>query len=80
MPLFHIPQCSIQSGTVTFLIGALWDLEQVHSDICELSQLNDVCVRTYHCDFQSQLCHNEDRTYHDDVVYGWYFVQSEYFF
>ena len=38
MHLFHIPQCSIQNRNVhiSVLNGALWDMEQVHSGICEL--------------------------------------------
>ena len=41
MHLFHIPQCSIQNANVHMpvLDGALWDMEQVHSWICELGQL-----------------------------------------
>ena len=44
MQLFHIPQCSIQNRNVhiSVLNGALWDMEQVHSGICELCQLPDV--------------------------------------
>ena len=44
MHLFHIPQSSIQNRNVhiSVLHGALWDMEQVHSGICELhiSNLN----------------------------------------
>ena len=38
MHLFHIAQCSIQSRNVhiSVLNGALWDMEQVHSGICEI--------------------------------------------
>ena len=41
MRLFHIPQCSIHNRNVhiSVLNGALWDMEQVHSRICELGQL-----------------------------------------
>ena len=41
MYLFLIPQCSIQNRNVHIsdLNGALWDMEQVHSGICELGQL-----------------------------------------
>ena len=39
--LFHIPQCSIQNRNVhiSVLNGALWHMEQMHSGICEVSQL-----------------------------------------
>ena len=45
---FHIPQCSIQNRNVhmnrnvhiSVMNGALWDMEQVHSGICELGQLS----------------------------------------
>ena len=39
MHLFHIPQCSIQNINVhiSVLNGALWDMEQEHSGICEIS-------------------------------------------
>ena len=42
MHLFHIPQCSIQNRNVhiSVLNGALWDMKQVHSGICELGQLD----------------------------------------
>ena len=38
MHLFHIPQSSIQNRNVhiSVLNGALWDMEQVHSGICEI--------------------------------------------
>ena len=38
---FHIPQCSIQNRNVhiSVLNGALWDMEQVHSGICEIGLL-----------------------------------------
>ena len=41
MHLFHIPQCSIQNRNVhiSVLNGALWDMEQVHSGICEIGLL-----------------------------------------
>ena len=41
MHLFHIPQCSIQNRNVhiSVLNGALWDMEQVHSGICEFGEL-----------------------------------------
>ena len=41
MCLFHIPQCSIQNRNVhiSVLNGALWDMEQVHSEICEIGLL-----------------------------------------
>ena len=42
MHLFYIPQCSIQNRNVhiSVLNGALWDMEQVHSGICELGQIH----------------------------------------
>ena len=41
MHLFHIPQSSIQNRNVhiSVLNGAFWDMEQVHSGICELGQV-----------------------------------------
>ena len=41
MHLFHIPHCFIQNRNVhiSVLNGALWDMEQMHSGICELGQL-----------------------------------------
>ena len=38
MHLFHIPEYSIQNRNVhiSVLNGALWDMEQVHSGICEI--------------------------------------------
>ena len=41
MHLFRIPQCSIQNRNVhiSFLNRALWDMEQVHSGICEIGLL-----------------------------------------
>ena len=41
MHLFHIPQCSIQNRNVhiSVLNGALCDIEQVHSEICEIGLL-----------------------------------------
>ena len=39
MHLFHILQCSIQNNVhISVLKGALWDMEQVQSGICELRQ------------------------------------------
>ena len=42
MHLFHIPQCSIQNRNVhiSVLNGASWDMEEVHSGVCELGQFN----------------------------------------
>ena len=39
--MFHIPQYSIQNRHVhmSVLNGVLWDMEQVHSGICEIGQL-----------------------------------------
>ena len=41
MHQFHIPECSIQNRNVhiSVLNGALWDVEQVHSEICEIGPL-----------------------------------------
>ena len=38
MHLSQIPQCSIQNRNVhiSILNGAMWDMEQVHSGICEI--------------------------------------------
>ena len=43
--MFHIPQCSIRNRNVhiSVLHGALWDMEQVHSGICELDQFQQWC-------------------------------------
>ena len=45
MHLCHIPQCTIQNRNVyiSVLNGALWDIEQVHCDICEFCLLNTLC-------------------------------------
>ena len=42
MHLFHISQCSIQNRNVhiSVLDEALWDMEQVHSRICEFGQFD----------------------------------------
>ena len=41
MHLSHIQQCAIQNRNVHIYVlnGALWDMEQVHCGICEISQL-----------------------------------------
>ena len=41
MHLFYIPQCCIQNINmhISVLNGTLWDMEQVHSGICELGHL-----------------------------------------
>ena len=47
MHLFHIPQRFIENRSVhiSVLNGAFWDMEQVHSGICELGQLGgSVCT------------------------------------
>ena len=43
MHLFHIPQCFIQNRSVyiSVLNEALWDMEQVRSEICKLGQLDN---------------------------------------
>ena len=56
MRLFHIPYCSIQNKNVhiSVLNGALWDMEQVHSGICELGQFfhmidsDAICLHSQH--------------------------------
>ena len=50
MHLFHIPQCTIQNRNVhiSVLNSALWDMEQVHSGICELGQLCAVILVFHH--------------------------------
>ena len=49
MHMFHIPQCSIQNRNVhiSVLNGALWDMEQVHSGICELVWFITFISRTW---------------------------------
>ena len=44
MHLFHIPQCTIQNRNVhiSVLNGALWDMEQLHCEICELDEFNGI--------------------------------------
>ena len=44
MHLIHISQCSIQNRNVhiSVLKGALWDMEQVHSGICEIGLLSHI--------------------------------------
>ena len=60
MHLFHIPQCSIQNRNVhiSVLNGALWDMEQVHSGICELGGLVSMtwawCTYLQH----NEACHS----------------------
>ena len=46
MHMFHIPQFSIQNRNVhiSVLNGVLWDMEQVHSGIWEISLLVDKFV------------------------------------
>ena len=63
MHLFHIPECSIQNRNVhiSVLNGAFWDMEQVHSGICELGllycssasevMLNTLMLRQNRCHF-----------------------------
>ena len=43
MQLFQIPKSSIQNRNehISVLNGALWDMEEVHSGICELGQYSD---------------------------------------
>ena len=42
MHLFYIPECSIQNRNVhiSVLNGASWEMEQVHSGICEIGLLD----------------------------------------
>ena len=44
MHLFHIPQCTIQNRYVhiSVLNGVLWDMEQVHCGMCDISKLADI--------------------------------------
>ena len=44
MQLFHIPQCPIQNRNVNISVlnEAFWDMEMLHSGICELGQLISV--------------------------------------
>ena len=41
MHLFHMPECSIQNRNVhiSVLNRAFWDMEHVHSGICEIGVL-----------------------------------------
>ena len=57
MPLFHIPQCSIQNRNVHISVinGALWDTEQVHSGICEIGLLSANHLAIQNVDFILQL-------------------------
>ena len=52
MHLFHIPQCSIQNRNVhiSVLDGALWDIEQVYSGICEIGLL----LYGMYCEFKKK--------------------------
>ena len=54
MHLFHIPQCNIQNRNVhiSVLNVALWDMEQVHSGICEIGLL---CKCYGHCTLMSHI-------------------------
>ena len=62
MHLFHIPQCSIQNRNVhiSVLNGAIWDMEQVHSEICEIGLLEQTGVTKLQ--LINQICSNK---------YGW---------
>ena len=44
MHLFPIPQCFIQNRNVNISVlnGILWDMEQVHSGICEIGLLQKI--------------------------------------
>ena len=55
--LYHIPQCSIQNRNVhiSVLNGALWDMEQVPSGICELGQLNAHGIRVLFWCFTNKI-------------------------
>ena len=46
MHLFHIPQCSVQKRNVhiSVLNGALKDMKQVHSGICEIGLVTSVGI------------------------------------
>ena len=45
-PVIHIPQCSIQNrdALISVLNGTLWELQLVHSGICELGLFARWCV------------------------------------
>ena len=61
MHLFHTPQSSIQNRNVhiSVLNGGLWDMEQVHSGICEWGQLGGCITKKIHlniCLNQHEVC------------------------
>ena len=78
MQLFHIPQCSIQNRNVhiSVLNGALRDMEQVHSGICEIGLLNvnillwlnvthtTGCYAKFHDPFKKQFGYEQDEDVH----------------
>ena len=47
----HVTQCSIQKRNVpiSVLNGVLWDVEQVHSGICELGDLSSNELQRFYC-------------------------------
>ena len=83
--LFHIPQCSIQNRNVqiSVLNGALWDMEQVHSGICELhiSVLNGALWDMEHvysgiCEL-GQMQGTKDKTHYkliSNYLLQWYVI------
>ena len=65
MHQFHIPECSIQNRNVhtSVLNEALWDMEQVHSEICEIGLLLccvQYCVRVITLSRLRQDCVSDD--------------------
>ena len=58
MHMFHIPQCIIQNRNVhiSVLNDALWDMEQMHCEICELGQLftRETEARIVYCEYFRQ--------------------------
>ena len=78
MHLFHITQCSIQKRNVhiSVLNGALWDVEQVHSGICEIGLLVQdaevVHVRSTSGFLSSAILHNPQLELRISVYKQWW--------
>ena len=67
---FYIPQCSIQNRNVhiSVLNGALWDLEQVHSGICEIGLLYTKFALGCGLLWFAVVWHWSITLFHDDVI------------
>ena len=70
MHLFYIPQCSIQNRNVpiSVLNGALFDMEQVHSGICEMCLLDKTGVWPQQSKAKREPC-----------PYVWYYIPMNTF-